>query len=852
MNTDKHDATDPRAWFVFHGHFYQPPRENPWTDEVEREPSARPFHDWNERIDAECYASNAAARIHDERGRILRIVNNYEHVSFNFGPTLLRWMERNDPQTLRRIVQADRRSTARNGGHGNAIAQCYNHMILALADRHDQRTQIRWGVREFEHRFGRRPESLWLAETAANHEVLESLIDEDLTYVILAPLQAGRVRAEGETRWSDVRGGRVDPSRPYRYRHRDGSGRSIAVFFYDGPLAQSVSFGGALEDGKNLARAATHAFDEGRQHPQLVHLAVDGETAGHHVGFGNLALVWALELEIPAEGMKVTNYGAFLEEHPPTWEVELDEGPFGEGTSWSCAHGVGRWIRDCSCRIDPGAPSQQRWRGPLRYALDLIRDGGREFFLERTADLLVDPWEARDDYVALLLDDDPVARDAFFERHARRELDAEQRQLVLGLLEMQHQCMLMYTSCGWFFDDIGGLETVQILRYAGRALELWEELGGTSCRTAFERELSKARSNDRRRGTGADVFRRDALVVRVTPERVVAHLAMSSLLAPPPEEGRIALHRFERRSFHLRERGDLRLVTGHFVLEHERTAHREDLQVAMLHTGALDFVTMVAPFDSEGFESMQHTLHDAFEESNAEALRREVETLPGARRFGAADLLESGRQDLLQLVFQEVIDRFSAAYSELYEENREVLRSLHEMGMELPEELRAATSFTLRKQFEREFLEHADDTDPRAHARAVKVVRDALARDVRLDSPVARRHLQRMLEERVRAMGDALRAGDTPVVDASLRQIDDLLSTAETMRLQLELGPAQLAYHDALLDPESATVPGGDHVARLERLADRLGFAPGVLGAAIARTKKAKKPVGRARRTSKA
>lgn len=821
----------PRAHFVFHGHFYQPPRENPWTDEVEREPSARPYHDWNERIDAECYAANAAARIHDDQGRILRIVNNYALVSFNFGPTLLKWMERHDPLTLRRLIEADQRSVERHDGHGNAIAQVYNHVIMALADSHDRRTQIRWGLAEFEARFGRRSESVWLAETAANHEVLEQVIEEGLAYVILAPLQAGWVRAEADGDWQDVRGGRVDPSRPYRYVHRDGSGREVAVFFYDGPLAQSVSFGGALDDGKNLAYRAGHAVDPGRRHEQLIHLAVDGETAGHHVGFGNLALAWALQKEIPAQDFEVTNYGAYLAKNPATWEIRLDEGPFGEGTSWSCAHGVGRWIRDCSCRIDPGSPSQQIWRGPLRRALDLIRDRGRRFFLEEAEGLLHDPWAARDDYVDVLLDGSSECRTDFLEKHSTRPLEDHEWRRAFGLLEMQHQCQLMYTSCGWFFDDVGGLETVQILRYAARALEIWEELGGESCRADFEAELAKARSNDPSRGTGADILRRDALAVRVTPERIVAHLAMGALLAPPPETGRLALHDFERVAFHLRERDDVRLVTGHFVLEHARTARRVDLQVAMLHTGGLDFVTMVGPYAPESFEALQSELHTTFEEKGAADVRDAVATIPGARRFGAADLLESGRQDLLSVVFQEMLDRFSQVYSDLYDENRDLLRSLHELGMDLPEELKAATTFTLRKQFEREFLEHADATDPKAHARAIKVVRDALARDVRLDSRVARQHMQRMLVERVSALGVTATSGDVDHLEPVIHQIEDLLSSAHAMSLELEVGAAQIAFHDALMDPRVESSLRPDVRDRLDRLGERLGFAPGVLEA---------------------
>jgi alpha-amylase/alpha-mannosidase (GH57 family) len=836
LSTENDRVHPPRAHFVFHGHFYQPPRENPWTDEVEREPSARPYHDWNARITAECYAANAAARIHDERGRILRLVNNYEHISFNFGPTLLRWLERHDPRTLRRIVEADRASAARLG-HGNAIAQTYNHMILALADARDRRTQIRWGCLEFEHRFGREPESLWLAETAANHAVLDEMIEQELRFVILAPMQAGRVRPSAHAAWQDVSGARVDPSRPYLYRHRDGSGRAITVFFYDGPLAQSVSFGGALRDGRHLAQRVEQAIVHDRSHPQLVHLAVDGETAGHHVGFGNLALAWALQREIPQRGLEVTNYAAYLDDHPATWECELDEGPFGEGTSWSCAHGVGRWIRDCSCRIDPGAHTQQAWRGPLRRALDIARDAGRTFFEKEASALLRDPWSARDDAIRLVLDASSRSRDAFFAAHAARTLSTEEKRRVLALMEFQHQAMLMYTSCGWFFDDIGGLESVQVLRYAARYLEMWEELGGSPPRTQFLAALARGRSNDQQRGTGADVFRRDALAVRVTPERIAAHLAMSSLLQVPPEHGQLALHRFERRAFHLRENGNLRLVTGRFVLEHARTLHTHDLQVAMLHRGGLEFLTVIAPYDEASFEERQARLHEAFEHGDKVALRalQVMSELEGPR-FGAEDLMESGRQELLQYALSEVIDRFSEAYSALYAENREILTTLRFMGMELPEELRAATNFTLRKQLEREFIEHADADDPAAWARAIEVVREALAHDVRLDSALARAHFERMLTERIEQLATSIRDGATESASAVLRRIAEILDTAEALALRLDHAGSQLAFHEEFLE-----VPPDGVVALaepLEQLALRLGFAPGRLDVAQAMAEK--------------
>ncbi len=828
MNTESH------ADFVFHGHFYQPPRENPWTDEVDREPSAYPYHDWNARIDRECYAANAAARIHDEKGRLASIVANYEWISFNFGPTLLRWMEREDPHTLARIVEADRRSRERCGGHGNAIAQVYNHIILPLADEEDRRRQIRWGRAEFVHRFGRDPEAMWLAETAADRRTLDLLIEEGLRFVILAPNQAARVRPEGEEEWTDVSGGRVDPSRAYFHRHRREPQRRLAVFFYDGPLAQAVSFGDALRDGHNLAARVHAATDPSRRHRQLVHLAVDGETAGHHQSFGELALAWALTRELPDRGYRLTNYGEYLQRAGATWEVEIDEGPFGEGTSWSCAHGVGRWIRDCGCRIDPGAPTQQAWRTPLRQALDHLRDRAKAHFQREARRYFADPEAALDGAIELLLHerspDASAHRDRWLLEHCGRELDADERHRALTLLELRHQLLLMYTSCGWFFDDIGGIESVQVLRYAARALELLQESGGPDERDRFLRILARARSNDPRRGTGADVFVHDALAARVPPERVAAHLAMTSVLRAPDEVGRVGLHDFRRERFHLHATDGVRLATALFELRHRRTEKRDRLRVAMLHTGALEFLTVVEEAGAEEFDAWQEALHRALDEGGVEAVRTRLEGGGQRRVYGAEDLLEADRQALLEKVFEELIDRFSRVYADLYEENREVIRSLHRMGMQLPEELRAAAAFTLRQRFEEEFVTHSESDDPRAHLKARQLVREASERGLQIDSALVREAFERMLMDRVEELAERACDPDRQRFDAGCRQVEAVLETAEELRLTLDLHPAQLrlyeVFHEAPCELSEEVATG------LDRLAVRLGFAPGALAGA--------------------
>ena len=482
-----------RTALIFHGHFYQPPRENPWTGEVEPQPGAAPYHDWNERVYAESYAPNAAARVGDH------FVNNYLHISFNFGPTLLSWMEKHHPDTYQQIIEADRESALRRSGHGNAIAQAYGHAILPLCNERDRLTQVVWGVADFRHRFGREPESMWLPETAVNNATLHVLIEQGLRYVILAPAQASRYRAVGGE-WHDVADDSIDTSRAYSYFHRDGSGRSIAIFFYNGPLARAIAFEQALTSSQRLV-GMIKAASAGKQ---MVNIATDGETYGHHFKFGDLCLAHVLEVEGPREGFWITNYGEFLDRYPPQHEVAVAAGPLDEGTAWSCAHGVGRWIRNCGCYTGGEAGWNQEWRGPLRAALNFLRDGTAEGFEESGSKLFKDPWHARNAYVDVLLKRTSPAE--FLAREASRPLSHADEVRAFMLLEMQRNALLMFTSCGWFFYDISGIETIQVLKYAARVIELSDQLGLPSQRETFLEMLSQAKSNIAGKGTGADLY----------------------------------------------------------------------------------------------------------------------------------------------------------------------------------------------------------------------------------------------------------------------------------------------------------------------------------------------------------
>jgi len=549
-------ATLPIA-LVVHGHFYQPPRENPWTDTIEREPSAAPLHDWNARIHAECYRANAFARIHDAKGRIEAIVNNYARMSFNFGPTLARWIERHDPETHGRLRAADAEQRRRLGqGHGGAVAQAYAHPIVPLLSPRDRHTQLLWGLQDFERRFGRPAEGLWLPETAVDPATLENLIDLGVKFTILAPEQIAGVKPPGKD-WLAVDRDSVDTARAYKWRHRDGSGRTINLAVFDGPLSRAIAFGEAAGRAETFLDTVRASADRSRlpSDQRLVLCASDGELFGHHKKFADLTLAFASYVEAARQGIEVTNLASYLEKYPPTWEARIAMGPEGEGTAWSCSHGVGRWRRDCGCSMrGPDGGWNQKWRGPLRDALDLIRDAAADLFEDRASQLLVDPWGARDAYGAVV-DAPPEVRDQLLASFARPELEAggaQSRDQVRLLLELQRATMLMYASCAWFFDDVAGLEASLGLRLCGYAIDLLGQAGGTPPIGEFLARLGQAKSNMKEEGTGADVFRR-VTGDRFTARHAVGFASAARLIGAPwldPQPTGFAVEMLEEHAGH--------------------------------------------------------------------------------------------------------------------------------------------------------------------------------------------------------------------------------------------------------------------------------------------------------------
>lgn len=478
---------------AIHAHFYQPPRENPWTGSIDEQPDAAPFHDWNERVHAESYRPNAFATIPAADGETT--VNNFERLSFNVGPTLMAWLQAEQPATYARIVEGDRASVERTGA-GNAMAQAFHHTILPLATTRDIRTQVRWGLADFRHRFDRRAEGMWLPETAVNDAVLAILIEEGVTFTILAPHQVSQWREAGG-RWHDVSETPADVRLPYLYEHPDGSGRTLTVFLYDGPLAQEIAFS---KLGSSAERFVDAFVERASDEHGLLTVATDGETYGHHHKFTELGLAYALFVEAERQGAAITHPAAYLREHPATRYMRLPLEP----SSWSCAHGVGRWMTDCGCSTYGPEGWRQGWRGPLRAGLEVIRWAAEETFERLGGPIFVDPWGARDRYVDVVIG--ATSLESFLESETAGLADPGALERGTTLLEMQRNAMSMFTSCGWFFYDVSRIETVQILRYAARALELLRKLGLPLPDEAYVPLLEEARSNDPGEGSAATIL----------------------------------------------------------------------------------------------------------------------------------------------------------------------------------------------------------------------------------------------------------------------------------------------------------------------------------------------------------
>jgi alpha-amylase/alpha-mannosidase (GH57 family) len=759
---------------VVHGHFYQPPRENPWTEEVSVEPTAAPFHDWNERITAECYRPNGWARVLDEHGQVTAIVDNYEHLSFDVGPTLLSWLETHRPEVYDRIVEADRAG-------GGAIAQAYNHMILPLANERDVRTQIRWGLADFEHRFGRPARGMWLPETAVNDNVLCALVDEGVGFTILAPTQADGPIAGGQ---------------PYRWLHPDGSGRSIAIVFYDGDISHDLAFGLTGLSSQELIRRVVVASEDGTP----VCVATDGETFGHHHKFADRALAYAFSHEANAAGVRVLNTEQLLEEVPAVDEARVHE------SAWSCVHGVRRWADDCGCHTG-GAPEwNQAWRAPLRAALDIVRDHGIEVFERRGRGVLRDPWAARDAYVDVLLGRRSV--DDFLAEHRRPDTD---HVLALSLLEAQRHAMLMYTSCGWFFNDLAGIETLQILRYAARAIDLLDSIGEAIDRDHFFAVLEQARSNIDLEGDGRAIWERHVEPSRVDADRVVAHLALVSLLEDRDPPKTLAAFDVEDSQIRTVARG-VGGVGGQVTLVHRRTGRRSVHVYAAIHLGGLEVFGATRPSDPARDAAVFTELAQAFDNgARVTSMLRLIADGFGPREFGLDSALPDAAGEIVRGAAAQLADRFGATYEGMYADNRQLLDALISAGYPLPRELRAPAEFALARRFEAEIARAVDAAEPASYDSARAIAREARHRGFELATPSASAIMGRTL---LTAVERAVEEPERARIDAALQ----LLRLTRQLGLAVDIDRSQ----ELVLAALERSGPDADAASALRSLGSAL------------------------------
>lgn len=786
-------------YITIHGHFYQPPRENPYLNAIERQPSAQPFHDWNERIYYECYRPNAFARILNDRGEVIDIVNNFEYLSFNIGPTLFSWLERYDLEVYQRIIEADRLSCVRLNGHGNAIAQVYNHIIMPLANYRDKLTQIRWGKADFQRRFGREPEGMWLAETAIDYETVAALIEEGIRFTILAPSQAQRCRpmlAEGEAEWQEVSGGQIDPTRPYRCYLPGQDRKYLDIFFYDGPISRDLSFSDLLTSSQFLAGRLGQAVRGDHRPSQIIAVATDGETFGHHKRGGERALAYAFKVEFPQRGWIVTNFAHYLSLFPPTWEVELKP-----VTAWSCAHGVDRWQENCGC--GGGGNWHQHWRRPLRNSLNWLRDELLKIYQTLGSNLLQDVWAARDAYIDLIHDRSAEAIRGFFEQHQHHPLSQGERIDALRLLEMQHHALLMFTSCGWFFDELSRPEGVQLLRYAARAMELAGDVAGVHLETEFIRQLKAAPSNVPQFGDGATVYQQLVKTAQISLHQVAAHYAISSLFNTYVRQHHLYCYNIEQVDYHLERVGSLTLAIGQIELTSTITTESQSLVFAVLHLGGWDFHCAIQPFQGRrAYTQLKTKLLNVLTQGSAARVVMAITEAFGPVAYGLDDLFAEERHRLMGVLARETLTRLDQLYTQVYRDNYGILMGFQRDGLAVPQELQvaAAVALTHRAITHLRSLEQ-DLSDP--SALPIAQIRNhlaelgAIAREARLlNCNLSLQEQQRLLEQQICA---CLRYLAHHLEHSTIGQLSPLLQELVTvgsaLGLTLNLDRAQEQFH---------------------------------------------------------
>lgn len=789
-----------RKYLCIHGHFYQPPRENPWLNKVEIQESAYPYHDWNHRINAECYARNGASRILNKEGNIEAIMNNYAWMSFNMGPTLLAWMENEAPESYEAIIRADKESQELFSGHGSALAQAFNHLIMPLANERDQETQVIWGIEDFKSRFNRFPEGMWLGETAVNTTTLEILAKHGIKFTILSPYQAKRFRKKGEKEWKDGTGAKIDPRRPYEVNLP--SGNKINLFFYDGPASQAVAFEGLLNNGERFASKLRKQFRDDEE-MQLVHIATDGESYGHHHNLGEMALSYCLNSLENSEDVNLTIYGEYLERFPPEYEAEIIE-----NTSWSCYHGVERWRSNCGCNTGGNEGWDQEWRKPLREAFDEVREKLIILYEKEMQEFTEHPWEVRDKYIRVILDRKDENVNGFFEENFDMELSEEQKIKLLKLLEMQYHSMLMYTSCGWFFDEVTGIESMQDIFYATRAVQLAQEISEQDYEADFAESLKRIPSNLPEYETVFPAYEKFVKPMELDMIRIGAHYAISSLFEEFPEE--VSLYNFSAhvKTHHFYEAGKQKLVVGRTEFRSDITWEKIDISYAVLHMGDHHLFGGVRPFiGTEPLEELHQNVAELFRKGNLYEIFNMMDTYFGTHNYSFWHLFRDEQRSIMELVMENTLKGAEGAMQQLYENTFPLLKTFQEINMNIPYRLKMPVEMAINNKLTRELKREDFDL-----GKLKKQLRSAVQIHVDMDvvtlNYLADKRLNiylKKLEQDPRDLG-------------LLREVNDLLRTLDESPINPETWEAQnraFAIKEELFNTISQNGEAGDKEAQV-------------------------------------
>ena len=771
------------VFLTIHGHFYQPPRENPWLEAIELQDSALPYHDWNERINKECYNPNSVSKIVDSRNRILDVVNNYEHMSYNFGPTLLSWMEQFAPLTYERIIKADIESISEHNGHGNAIAQVYNHIIMPLANEHDKETQIKWGIRDFEYRFGRKPEGMWLAETAVDDDTLRILEANGIKFTILSPYQADKFKKKGDKDWTDVSWGNIDPARSYKYNIKSAPGKSIDLFFYDGAISRSVAFDELLKDGNKFIKRLKEGVSDCRDYPQLVNIATDGESYGHHTKFGDMALAYVLKVKAKDEGFTITNYAEYLDKYRSDCEVEIKQ-----ASSWSCFHGVGRWKEDCGCSTGGHPGWNQKWRKPLRDALDYLRDELAIIFEQEGTKYFDNVWEVRNKYIEVILDRNELNVKKFQQENFKPDLSDEQKVHAMELLEIQRQALLMYTSCGWFFSEISGIETVQIMKYAARAMQLASRFSSKNLEEHFLEILSEAKSNIPEHGTGKDIFERFVKPSIVTTKQIASLWALSSLYQDFEDEESVYCYTIKKEAYKKVQKGSSTFVVGHIEIQSKITLQKSNVIFALMQYSGGDFHCAIKEYsDDFEFNKIKTNLIKTFLMNPLTEIIRAIDECFGKEYFTLKDIFIEERRKILQILLKGKLEKFSQTYQVMYDEGKGSIYHLQGLGLKIPDEFKISAAYALSHKFN-DIVVHSDGfLDDELIQQAMDINYEAKKIDIQLDKTPSNKIFSKKILQNINRL----------VHSFEIQQADVLLEIFDSinkLELQIDISEAQNIY----------------------------------------------------------